>query len=209
MLQGFPPIAAPDARVLVLGSMPGAASLRAGQYYAHGQNRFWPFMGELVGAWPELPYPARCARLVAAGVAVWDVLDRCEREGSLDSAINDRTALPNDFATFFAGHPQVATVLFNGSKAEATFRRRVLPTLDRPHLVLRRLPSTSPANASQRNPDKLATWRAALQEAGIAVGGTSAPTRADRDGISGSRVGAEAPPTEPSHGRNPPAPTAT
>lgn len=163
----FAPIEGPDARVLILGSMPGQRSLRENQYYAHPHNRFWPFMGELVGAMPALPYPARCARLVAAGIALWDVLASCEREGSLDSAIRDRTAQANDFATFLASHPGIGTVLFNGAKAESSFHRRVVPTLARPELKLRRLPSTSPANASQRHADKLAAWRDGLRAGGI------------------------------------------
>lgn len=163
----FAPIARADARVLVLGSMPGRRSLAESRYYAHPQNRFWPFMGELVGARPELPYAERCQRLVEAGIALWDVLAECEREGSLDSAIRDHTARANDFASFLAAHPRIGTVLFNGGKAEASFRKLVLPTLGRPDLAYRRLPSTSPANASQRTADKLAAWRTAFRQAGI------------------------------------------
>ncbi len=171
MLRSFPPLQAPDARVLVLGSMPGAASLAAGQYYAHPQNRFWPIMGALVGAGPELPYAQRMQRLRAAGIALWDVLAECEREGSLDSAIRDETAVANDFAGFLRHHRRVATVLFNGAKAEASFRRFVAGPLARPDLRLRRLPSTSPAHASLAYPAKLAAWREALSEAGIDVTG--------------------------------------
>lgn len=168
-LQGFPPVAARTARVLVLGSMPGAASLRAGQYYAHPQNRFWPIMGELVGALPGLPYPQRLRRLTAAGIALWDVLAACEREGSLDSAIRDDTAVANDFGTFFSTHRGVRAVLFNGSKAEAAFRRFVQPSLPPLDLDCRRLPSTSPANASQPAASKLAAWRDALRAAGARI----------------------------------------
>ena len=168
-VQSFAPVASADARALILGSMPGVKSLRAGQYYAHPQNRFWPFMGELVGATPALPYPERCARLTDAGVALWDVLASCERPGSLDSAIRDDTAQANDFDAFFASHPAIEAVLFNGTKAENSFRRFVLPAMARTGLEYRRLPSTSPANASQRQADKLAAWREGLRWAGIAV----------------------------------------
>ncbi len=163
-LQGLPPIANTDACVLILGSMPGAASLQAGQYYAHRQNRFWPFMGALIGAEPALPYPQRVQCLRAAGIALWDVIAHCRRDGSLDSAIRDEAV--NDFGGFLAQHAGVATVLFNGAKAEASFIRQVLPTLADTALICRRLPSTSPANASQNNAAKLATWREALLNAG-------------------------------------------
>ena len=164
ILKGLAPIASADARVLVLGSMPGAASLKAGQYYAHGQNRFWPYMGVLVGAEPSLPYALRLQRLQSAGIAVWDVIANCRRDGSLDSAIRDETV--NDFGAFLAKHTDVSTVLFNGAKAETTFVRRVLPELAHAGLRRQRLPSTSPANASQTDASKLSAWRAALLEGG-------------------------------------------
>lgn len=170
-VRGFPPVSDPRARVLILGSMPGRKSLQAHRYYAHPQNRFWPIMGTLVGADPALPYPERCTRLTASGIALWDVLASCERPGSLDSAIRDDTAQANDFGRFFAAHPAIGAVLFNGAKAESSFQRFVLPALA-PALVemrYRRLPSTSPANASQRLEDKLAAWKEGLREAGIAV----------------------------------------
>ncbi|BDU16157.1 DNA-deoxyinosine glycosylase [Lysobacter auxotrophicus] len=168
LLQGFAPVAARNARVLVLGSMPGVASLQARRYYAHPRNAFWPIMGALVGAGPDLPYADRLARLKSAGIALWDVLDRCEREGSLDSAIVDATAQANDFAAFFQRHAMLTAVLFNGAKAEAAFRR-FGPPLDAFGLRAWRLPSTSPANASVPFAKKLAAWREALQAAGIAT----------------------------------------
>lgn len=167
-VSGFGPSSAADARALILGSLPGVASLDAAEYYAHPRNGFWSIMGELVGASPSLPYDARLQRLIDARIALWDVFARAERPGSLDSAIVDATAQVNDFAGFFAMHPQVRTVLLNGGKAHAAFRRFVLPSLAvAPTLVL--LPSTSPANASQRPDMKTAAWREALQAAGIDV----------------------------------------
>lgn len=162
VVRGFPAVSATDSRVMVLGSMPGIASLQAMEYYAHRQNRFWPIMGELVGALPSLPYAQRLQRVTGAGIALWDVLAACEREGSLDSAIRDSSAQANDFRAFLATHTAIRTVLFNGAKAEDSFRRFVLPSLVDFDLTYRRLPSTSPANASQGTAFKLAAWREAL-----------------------------------------------
>lgn len=161
-LQGFPPIAAADARVLILGSMPGAASLAAGQYYAHPRNAFWTILGELVGARPGLAYADRVEILRTRRIAVWDVLASCIREGSLDSRIEADSLLINDFPGFFRAHPEIGQVFFNGATAETLFRRHVWPALATAwtaRLKLHRLPSTSPANASRSASHKIAEWR--------------------------------------------------
>jgi hypoxanthine-DNA glycosylase len=160
--HGFPPVAAPGARVLILGSMPGQASLRAGQYYAHERNAFWRIMGDLIGAGPELPYAQRLERLTAAGIALWDVIAACERAGSLDADIVGHSVAPNDFAAFFAVHRNIAWVFFNGAAAETAFCRHVLLLLPGSSLRLARLPSTSPAHAALGYADKLAAWSAIL-----------------------------------------------
>ncbi len=166
-VQSFPPIADRRARILILGSMPGKASLAAGQYYAHPQNGFWPIMGALIGAGANLPYLSRTAALKAAGIALWDVLASCERESSLDADIRQESMVANDFTGFFAGHPKIAAVFFNGGMAETCFRRHVAPFVDCTALHLQRLPSTSPANASYSRDRKLAAWRGALAGRGI------------------------------------------
>ena len=120
---GFPPIARADARVLVLGSLPSEASLRAQQYYAHPRNAFWNIMQVIAGA--AGGYASRCRALEQRGIAVWDVLQRSVRPGSLDADIDMASAVPNDFAGFFAGHLQVRLVCFNGRKAQAVFRREL------------------------------------------------------------------------------------
>ena len=159
----FAPIADKHAETLILGSMPGRASLAAGQYYAHPQNAFWRIMSELLEFDPALPYAARVQALKSARIALWDVLGSCVREGSLDASIESERQIANDFVTFFRSHRKIARVFFNGAKAEACFKRLVRPGIDGLALTYARLPSTSPANASLSLTQKLAAWRALLQ----------------------------------------------
>jgi len=162
--RSFAPIADERSRVLVLGSMPGRESLRAGQYYAHRRNAFWPIMGELLGFDAKLPYEARVRALRSAGVALWDVLHSCRRAGSLDSSIEAASETANDFRAFFRAHPAIRAVFFNGAKAESAFRRHVGPALAGLELRYRRLPSTSPAHAGMPLRKKMQAWRAALAQ---------------------------------------------
>lgn len=159
-VRSFPPLEDRHARVLILGSMPGAASLAAAQYYAHPRNHFWPIMGQLFGAGPDLPYAKRVRRLKSCGIAVWDVLESCVRPGSLDADIEEGSIAVNDFAGFFDAHPGISAVFFNGAKAESAYRRHVLGGLPSPACALpvRRLPSTSPAHAVLSFEGKLAAW---------------------------------------------------
>ena len=165
-VRSFAPVAGADATRLILGSMPGAASLRAGQYYAHPRNLFWPILCEILGMDPGLPYADRAAALAASGIALWDVLKSCTRPGSMDAAIVKASIVPNDFARFFALHPKVRLVYFNGTMAEASYRRRVLPLLPALPLVYARMPSTSPAHAALSFEQKLAAWRVVADAAG-------------------------------------------
>lgn len=149
----------------MLGSMPGAASLAAGEYYAHPRNAFWPIMTALCGFAADAAYAERVAALLAARVALWDVLAACERSGSLDAAIVRTSEAANDIAGLLARAPQIARIAFNGAAAEAAFRRHVqarLPAARRAGIVCVRLPSTSPANASWSFAEKLAAWREGL-----------------------------------------------
>ena len=159
--QGFPPIARADARVLILGSLPGEASIRAQEYYAHPRNAFWTLMKSITGA--DGDYAARCEALKAQGIAVWDVLSSSVRPGSLDADIELATALPNDFERFFAEHKDIRLVCFNGRKAEAMFRRFVRPEFLPETLKTALLPSTSPAHASRTLAEKLETWRGIIE----------------------------------------------
>ena len=163
---GFPPLADEQARVLVVGSMPGRASLTAAQYYAHPRNAFWPILSAICGVPPTASYERRLAALRSHGIALWDVLHACVRPGSLDADIDETTIVVNDFAAFLAAHPRVRTVLCNGGKAFASWRRHVQPTLSHVELTVRQLPSTSPAHAARTVADKLARWRAAIAGAG-------------------------------------------
>jgi hypoxanthine-DNA glycosylase len=158
--HGFAPIAAPDARVLILGSLPGECSLRRGEYYAQPQNAFWRLMGDLFGAGLDLTYAERARRLRHVGVAVWDVCASASREGSLDAAIVTKTVAANDFVSFFRAHTQLRLIAFNGATAANLYERLVqvhLPAQTRA-LPRIRLPSTSPAHAALRYADKLEAW---------------------------------------------------
>jgi hypoxanthine-DNA glycosylase len=166
VVSSFPPIARRTARVLILGSMPGERSLAAAQYYAHPGNAFWPILSAFCGVAADASYARRTRALSARGIALWDVLRRCERRGSLDAAIDRRRSEPNDFVAFLAAHRRITTVLCNGTTAHDLFVRRVVPGLDpdRP-LHVARLPSTSPAHASLRLADKQRQWSTALHTA--------------------------------------------
>jgi hypoxanthine-DNA glycosylase len=159
-IHSFLPVSNADARVLILGSMPGKKSLQESQYYAHPSNAFWKIMGELVGAKPDISYEDRLRILKSSGIALWDVLASCERKTSLDSHIRNESA--NDFTLFFARHPHITQVFFNGSKAEQCFRKFVQDKQALPPLRFYRLPSTSPAHAGMRYEDKLHAWRVAV-----------------------------------------------
>ena len=122
-------------------------------------------MQELYGVARELPYAERVASLQSKGVALWDVLKECEREGSLDTAIVPASELPNDFPWLLSAYPNIQRIGLNGSKAATAFNRHVLPLLTsdiRDRVTLIPLPSTSPANRTISTADKLARWRAAL-----------------------------------------------
>jgi double-stranded uracil-DNA glycosylase len=163
-VHSFPPISDPGSRVLILGSMPGKASLRAKQYYAHPQNAFWRIITALFELAADAPYEVRVEALRENGIALWDVMKSCTRESSLDSDVVESSIVPNAFPSFLRAHPRIGTICFNGAKAEESFHRYALPGLGtRGDLVYYRLPSTSPAHASLSFAKKLAAWRAVLR----------------------------------------------
>ena len=161
-VYSFDPIANINAKVLILGSMPGAASLRAGEYYAHPRNHFWRLLQALVGLDPASSYELRIQALQSANIALWDVLHSCSREGSMDASIDKATQTANDFQTFFAQHPSITHVFFNGSAAEQIYRRVVMPALKSKKIEYMRLLSSSPANASFSFERKLEAWKSVL-----------------------------------------------
>jgi hypoxanthine-DNA glycosylase len=161
-IESFAPIVTAQSRVLILGSMPGEASLRAGEYYAHPRNAFWQIMGILFAA-PVETYEERVKLIEERQLALWDVLKQCERQGSSDSRIVAASMKVNDFTGLFLSHPSIKQIFFNGKRAEKEFRKRVLPFLS-PHLRTRltcaTLPSTSPAMTRFTASVKLEQWRA-------------------------------------------------
>lgn len=161
--EGFEPIACPNARILILGTLPGQESLRQRQYYAHPRNGFWPIMEAIFGIPADGPYDERVRQLAEAGVALWDVCGAGHRPGSLDSAIRRGSEVPNDFAKFLQAHPRIELICFNGTKAAELFRKHV--QLDPPVRTCD-LPSTSPANAATSLKDKIAAWSRAIAQQG-------------------------------------------
>lgn len=151
---GLPPVHDPQARVLVLGSFPGVASLKAQAYYAHPRNLFWPIVSRIIDVdLVGLPYPARLDALRHGRIALWDVIQACRRDGSLDAAIRD--AIAQDFGPLLSRLPHLRAVAFNGrraARAQAWFVARGYRTFV--------LPSTSPAHASLPLPAKVAAWQA-------------------------------------------------
>jgi double-stranded uracil-DNA glycosylase len=154
--SSFPPVVARDTRVLILGSLPGEASLAAARYYAHPQNRFWHLAGAVIGCdeLPELDYEARLAALLAAGVGLWDTIASARREGSLDAAIREEE--PASLMMLAQSLPQLRAIGFNGGKAASIGRRALAGT----ELALIDLPSSSPAHARMPLAEKRERWLA-------------------------------------------------
>ena len=165
-LTGLDPVAGPGARLLILGSFPSEASLRAQRYYAHPRNQFWPLLSAIWGlqadqALSALPYADRLPTVIAHGVAIWDVYAGCQREGSLDSAI--RAPELNDLAALCRRLPTLRAIAHNGG--ESARHARLTQSLGLP---VHKLPSSSPANASWSFERKLAAWRLVFEAAGAA-----------------------------------------
>ena len=156
--RSFEPVLAPDARVMIVGSMPSVKSLADAQYYAHPRNAFWPILFDIWGVVPHNDYERKKAMLCEHGVALWDAAACCEREGSLDSSM--RGVVYNDFSRVYAVCPRIGVVLCNGGTAFSLFMRSGFAGERR---VLR-MPSTSPAYTMPYE-EKRRVWKAALLSA--------------------------------------------
>jgi TDG/mug DNA glycosylase family protein len=145
--------------------MPSITSLQKQQYYGHHKNAFWPIMGELFNFDYHLNYFERTKILTDHGIAVWDVLQKCQRPGSLDANIALESIQVNNFELLFDQYPLIKRVFFNGGMAESVYKKYILPGLLSRfrYLQYMRLPSTSPANASLSYKEKLEAWRVILQ----------------------------------------------
>jgi hypoxanthine-DNA glycosylase len=157
LLAGLPPLIDHRSRVLILGSFPSEISLARHEYYGNPMNHFWPVIEALFGIHRSAPYGERTARLLAQGVAVWDVIAECAREGSGDDRIEHEVA--NPLVGLLAQHQRIGHVAFNGGTAFATARAMTLAIFSIPGVRYERLPSTSPRNARMRLADKIESWR--------------------------------------------------
>jgi TDG/mug DNA glycosylase family protein len=165
-IHSFEPVADPQATLLILGSMPGKASLCAQQYYAHPRNSFWKIIAALFDLPADMNYAQLCQALLTHRIALWDVLHTCTRASSLDSDIVPSSIVPNDISGFLSTHRSIRAIYCNGASAEHIYRKHVLPRLPEAaaRLPLVRLPSTSPAHAAMTLQQKLQAWRVILAE---------------------------------------------
>lgn len=159
MLNGFKPIIDKNCKVLILGTMPSQKSLQKTEYYGNPQNKLWEIIYALFDETVDVDYEKKKDFLLKHHIALWDVLDSCEREGSSDSKI--KKPVPNDFESLLGHHPNIKSIFFNGQKAQELFMKLVLSKLAQKHIFLSRLPSTSPAHAIKFG-EKLKAWQVIL-----------------------------------------------
>jgi hypoxanthine-DNA glycosylase len=161
MPTSFSPLVNDDASRIVLGSIPGDASLRQQQYYAHPQNTFWRIAASYLGFSVDQPYMQKVDKLLAAGIGLWDVVASCQRSGSLDSAIINDSVVANNFNALLSSNKNIKAIYFNGRKAEQLFARhcseQIAGLVQQPSFFV--LPSTSPAYAAMPFAEKLRLWQ--------------------------------------------------
>lgn len=157
MEYSFAPLINDNAKILILGSLPGVRSLEEQQYYAHPMNKFWRIMFDVYSRPFSYSYDVRCQLLLDHGAALWDVIKCADREGSLDGNIKNRT--PNDIPGLLSRHQDISKILFNGGCAFTTYKKFWgLPRINHVRLL-----STSPACAG-RDSARFEMWRRALTE---------------------------------------------
>ncbi|WP_294823194.1 DNA-deoxyinosine glycosylase [uncultured Flavobacterium sp.] len=154
MKNAFAPIVFPDSKILILGTMPGDKSLELKEYYGNRNNQFWRILFSLFKEEPTTDYNAKISLLQKNCIALWDVLEMCEREGSLDS--NIRREVPNDFEAFYAKHPHIRFVFFSSKNAAAYYKKHIGM---RAGIAYEILPSPSGANAAMPYLEKLEIWK--------------------------------------------------
>ena len=161
---GFPPNIDKDCTTLILGSMPGVTSLAMQQYYAHPQNRFWKLMYQLLENTCDIPvnYQDKLTMLLKHHIALWDSLDSCDRQGSLDSDIRNESG--SNIIALLSKYPTINTICLNGGKSFQSFKKYNQPLLLRNDLTITPLPSTSPANARWTLEKLLPVWENALKD---------------------------------------------
>ena len=153
-MSSFKPIIDEHSHVLILGSMPGVESLRLQQYYANPRNQFWKIIYGIFDVAPCQAYEERISFIKSKSIALWDVIENCYREGSLDSNIREEKV--NDFSGLFDAYPGIKIVMFNGGKAYDTYKKWIgFGAI--PNLTFQRLTSSSPAN-TKKYEEKLREW---------------------------------------------------
>ncbi|WP_297986199.1 DNA-deoxyinosine glycosylase [uncultured Chryseobacterium sp.] len=156
-ISSFPPIADKNSKILILGSIPGAKSLQMQQYYAHPQNKFWKIICEILGEEFTTDYAERISMLKKHNIALWDVIDSCERKGSLDSDIKNEEA--NQISKLLVEYRNIQAIFCNGQKSFKNLQKLLGKDFRVPVIAL---PSTSPAHASLKYEEKALSWRKIL-----------------------------------------------
>lgn len=161
-IQSFEPVSGLNPKLLVLGSIPGIASLNAHQYYAHPRNAFWPIMCRYFRVELSLKYEDRVRVLTDCGVGLWDVLQQCERKGSLDSRIATHSIVPNPIDHWLETQPTVTDIILNGGKAAQVFKKHFKSARFLGRVAVHQCPSTSPAYAAMSQDEKFDRWSSVL-----------------------------------------------
>lgn len=163
LVHSFEPVIGRNPRILILGSMPGVVSLQAVQYYANPRNAFWPIMAELFDIDIDCNYEERIEQISRLPVVLWDTIKACHREGSLDSNIQKHQLEANNIPTLLKQYSAIRLVACNGATSEKYFNQLVKPQLSEDYAIeVKRLPSTSPANAGMTFDQKLSNWQEIL-----------------------------------------------